>query len=98
MENDYVLMEYKEFRNLFEEINKKLASQKLSEMKELKKIFPSKVLFKKQNNEKLMQQRLIKLNEYFEKLMELVAKKGDNRKTMNIKMTIMTILTHHLTK
>ena len=98
-----IIMIYKEFRELFEEINKKLSSEK-SEIKELKKIFPSKVLFKKQNNEKLMKQRKEKLNEYFKKLIKFANDKSNkndknkNKNKVNIKMTIMTLLTHYLTK
>ena len=85
----YILKKYADFRNLFEEINKKLSNRK-SVIKKLKKAFPSKFRVKKQNNEKLMAQWQAKLNEYFQELLRFA--EG------NDKMEIMTSLTQFLSK
>jgi len=92
-----ILMSYKDFRNIFEEISKKLShsiSVEKADIKELKKMFPSKVIFKKQNDEKVMKMRQEKLNEYFAKLIEF----ANHHSQMTVKMGINATLTHYLVK
>ena len=99
-----VVMKYAAIRALFEEMNRRLAEEGVgkSEIKELKKAFPSKVLFKKENSEKVMRQRQEKLNKYFRTLIDF-ALSGDSEKDKGggpgkARMIIMILLTQFLIK
>merc|ERR1719474_1346380 len=99
-------MKYDEMRQMFEDINRRLTGEGVdkSDLKELKKAFPSKALFQKEKSEKVMRQRQERLNVYFRKLITLALRDMDaddeddtNGEQLNkVRMAVMILLTQYL--
>ena len=83
-----VTIKYGAFRTLLEQIK---AHAKLSKLpKRVRKAFPAKVLFKKQNGVKLMKQRQEKLNVFFRELIAFATEQEA------VRMAVMILLTRFL--
>merc|ERR1712113_118414 len=75
------MVNYDTFREMFEAINERLVQEGVGkgELKGLKKAFPSKELFRKENNDKVMRQRRDKLNAYFKTLIDFALNDRDDQ-------------------